>query len=170
MLVRAREKILNHMQLSIICNKLKSQGLSIVFTNGCFDLLHLGHLRYLEDAKNQGDVLVVGINSDRSVRMLKGQERPIIDEASRAELVAGLHCVDYVTIFDTSDPRPLIEQIIPDVLVKGSDWASDAIVGREFVIQHGGKVYRAPLIEGYSTSDIIRHIRQIGGCGNSESK
>ncbi|WP_281243976.1 D-glycero-beta-D-manno-heptose 1-phosphate adenylyltransferase [Thermodesulforhabdus norvegica] len=142
-----------------MCNKYREQGLCIVFTNGCFDILHPGHLRYLEEAKAQGDILIVGVNSDRSVAMLKGPKRPILDEKARAELVAGLHCVDFVTIFDTPDPLPLIELIIPDVLVKGADWDEHAIVGRDVVLKHGGRVYRAPYLSGYSTTGIIEKIR-----------
>lgn len=159
MFIRAREKILSHMQLVEICHKYRTQGLCIVFTNGCFDILHPGHLRYLEDAKSQGDVLIVGVNSDKSVRLLKGPERPILDEKARAELVAGLHCVDYVTIFDTPDPLPLIELIIPDVLVKGGDWDEEAIVGRSVILRHGGRVHRSPYLREYSTSKIIEKIK-----------
>ncbi len=155
---RAREKILSHKDISDICNKLKKQNKIIVFTNGCFDILHLGHLRYLEEAKEQGDILVVGINSDRSVKKLKGHKRPIIPEHARSEMVAGLHCVDFVTVFDDTNPLQLIKLIKPDVLVKGSDWDLDKIVGKNFVESYGGKVYRANLLPEFSTTSIIQTI------------
>ncbi len=155
---RAREKILSHKDISDICNKLRRQNQIIVFTNGCFDILHLGHLRYLEEAKEQGDVLIVGINSDRSIKEIKGQNRPIIPEYARSEMVAGLHCVDFVTIFDETTPLKLIKLIKPDVLVKGADWDLDKVVGGDFVESYGGKVYRANLLPGFSTTSIIQTI------------
>ncbi len=127
----------------------------MVFTNGCFDLLHPGHVRLLEQARAEGDALVVGLNSDSSVRRLKGERRPLVPEASRAEVVAGLACVDAVTVFDEDTPRELIAALQPDVLVKGGDWSLDKIVGREEVEAAGGRVVVVPYLEGYSTSALI---------------
>lgn len=130
-----------------------------MFTNGVFDLLHPGHVRYLQDARALGDALIVGVNSDRSVRANKGPDRPITPEAERAEILAALACVDGVAIFDEDTPRAIISAIQPDVLVKGADWAEDAIVGRDVVEARGGTVVRVPLAEGYSTTAIIQKIR-----------
>jgi D-beta-D-heptose 7-phosphate kinase/D-beta-D-heptose 1-phosphate adenosyltransferase len=140
--------------------KLRADGRKIVFTNGVFDLLHPGHVRYLQRARQLGDALVVGLNSDRSVRAIKGADRPITPEAERAELLAALACVDGVVIFDEETPRDLIAAIQPDVLVKGADWAEDAIVGRDVVEARGGRVVRVPVEAGYSTSAIVRKIRE----------
>jgi D-beta-D-heptose 7-phosphate kinase/D-beta-D-heptose 1-phosphate adenosyltransferase len=134
-------------------------GKPVVFTNGVFDLLHPGHVRYLQAARALGDVLVVGINSDRSVRANKGPDRPITPEAERAEILAALACVDAVAVFDDETPAHVIETIQPDVLVKGADWAEDAIVGREAVEARGGRVVRMPIEEGWSTSSIVGRIR-----------
>jgi len=133
-------------------------GKNIVFTNGCFDIMHVGHVRYLAAARSQGDLLVVGLNSDASVRLIKGAKRPIVPQDQRAEVVAGLACVDYVVLFDEPDPLRLIETLQPDVLVKGADWAEDHIVGGEFVKSKGGKVVRIKLVADVSTSGIIEHI------------
>jgi len=133
----------------------KARGLKVVFTNGVFDLLHPGHVRYLTTARAQGDVLVVGVNSDRSVRENKGPSRPIIPEQERAELLEALSVVDAAVIFDEPTPQRIIDRLRPDVLVKGADWAADAIVGRETVEAGGGKVVRVPIEQGWSTSAII---------------
>jgi D-beta-D-heptose 7-phosphate kinase/D-beta-D-heptose 1-phosphate adenosyltransferase len=133
---------------------------TIVFTNGVFDLLHPGHLRYLQKARALGDSLIVGINSDRSARANKGAGRPITPEAERAEIVAALACVDAVVIFDDDTPHRLIEALRPDVLVKGADWAEDAIVGREIVEARGGRVVRMAVEPGYSTSAIVDRIKR----------
>ena len=140
---------------------LRASGKTIVFTNGVFDLLHIGHLRYLEEAKSLGDTLLVGINSDRSVRLLKGSDRPITVESERAEVLAALTCVDGVVIFDEETPRDLIQAIQPDVLVKGSDWAEDAIVGRDIVEARGGRVVRVAIQPGHSTTGIVEKIKNI---------
>lgn len=147
-------------ELLVYLGKDRLQGKTVVFTNGCFDLLHPGHLRYLEYCKTRGDILIVGLNSDISVRTLKGDQRPIMAEHDRAEVLAGLACVDYITIFSESTPAALIGKIRPDVLVKGSDWASKGVVGREFVENYGGKVELYELEKGYSTSNIIEKILQ----------
>ena len=136
----------------------RAAGGRVVFTNGVFDLLHRGHAEYLEEARALGDHLVVGINSDASVRRLKGPSRPIVPAAERAELVAALACVDLAVVFDDDTPLRLIEAVQPDVLVKGADWAEGAIVGREFVEARGGRVVRVPVREGLSTSAIIDRI------------
>src|SRR5512139_3484472 len=128
-----RKKIKERKELLSIIKNLKAKGKRIVFTNGCFDLLHLGHVRYLEEAKALGDVLVVGVNSDTSVRKLKGPKRPILPEEERAEILSGLGCVDYVTLFHEIDPLELITSVRPDVLVKGGDWTKEQIVGKEVV-------------------------------------
>jgi rfaE bifunctional protein nucleotidyltransferase chain/domain len=139
--------------------KRRASGGTIVFTNGVFDLLHPGHVRYLRQARGLGDALIVGINSDRSVRAIKGQERPVTPESERAEIVAALDCVDAAVVFDEDTPHTLIDAIQPDVLVKGADWADDAIVGRDIVEARGGRVVRMPVEAGYSTTAIIEKIR-----------
>ena len=133
----------------------------VVFTNGCFDLLHPGHVGLLESARSLGDCLVVGLNSDRSVRGLKGTIRPLVCESERAELLAALDAVDYVVIFDQETPRDLIAALLPDVLVKGADWVAGEIVGREEVEGAGGKVVSIPLEAGYSTTKILEQIRSL---------
>jgi len=136
----------------------RSEGARVVFTNGVFDLLHRGHVEYLEDARALGDRLVVGLNSDASVRRLKGPSRPLVPEAERAELIAALECVDLGVVFDDDTPLRLIEAVRPDVLVKGGDWAVEQIVGREFVEARGGRVLNLPVREGHSTTAIESRI------------
>jgi rfaE bifunctional protein nucleotidyltransferase chain/domain len=138
----------------------KRNGRRIVFTNGCFDLLHPGHIGSLEQARALGDALVVGLNSDASVRQLKGAGRPVLPERERAEILAALECVDAVVIFDDLTPRETIARLLPDVLVKGGDWPSDQIVGREEVEAAGGRVVSIPVVPGYSTTAILRKIRE----------
>lgn len=133
----------------------------IIFTNGCFDLLHIGHIRYLQEARRMGDLLVVGINSDASVRRLKGPSRPVQPEQDRAEILAGLACVDYVVSFDEDTPILLIERLKPDVLVKGGDWPLDEIVGRDVVERSGGRVATVSFVKGISTSELIQRICRI---------
>jgi len=152
------EKIFEREALKEKVQVLKRGGKKIVFTNGCFDLLHIGHVRYLEAARAEGDVLVVAVNSDRSVRQIKRPGRPIVPENERAEVLASLACVDFVTLFDEPDPLVTIRSLRPDVLVKGADWEEDAIVGRDVVEAMGGRVVRIPLTEGASTSRIIEKI------------
>jgi len=137
---------------------LRQAGKRVVFTNGCFDLLHIGHVRYLQHAKSEGDILVIGLNSDRSVRTIKGPKRPVIAERQRAEVLASIGFVDYVILFDEPDPHRLIAAIAPDVLVKGADWAEDQIAGADLVKAGGGKVVRVPLVPDVSTSRIIEDI------------
>lgn len=128
---------------------------TIVFTNGCFDLLHPGHIRVLTSARQEGDLLVVGLNSDASVKKLKGKDRPVMDQQSRAIMLAALSVVDYVVIFEEETPLELIRQIVPDVLVKGGDYREEEIVGSRFVSEHGGKTVTVPLVEGFSSSSLI---------------
>lgn len=132
----------------------------VVFTNGCFDILHPGHVRYLQQARALGDALIVALNSDRSVRELKGPLRPILNENERAEVMAALGCVDYVTVFDEATPREVIAALLPDVLVKGGDWTIENIVGREEVEATGGRVLSLPFVDGASTTDVIERILQ----------
>ena len=138
----------------------KAAGKSVVFTNGCFDLLHSGHVALFEAARAQGDVLVVGLNSDRSVRALKGEGRPLVPEDERAETIAALEAVDRVVVYDDDTPRAVIAALGPDVLVKGADWAADAIVGREEVEAGGGRVVRVELTPGRSTTSMVARIRR----------
>src|SRR5579884_3684363 len=138
----------------------KQQGRVVVFTNGCYDILHPGHVRFLEQAKALGDVLVVALNSDASVRRNKGDSRPIIPEQDRAVVAAALECVDAVTLFDEDTPRELVARLLPDVLVKGADW-NHFVAGREEVEAAGGRVLTIPLEPGYSTSGIIRKIQAL---------
>lgn len=140
----------------------RAAGRRVVFTNGVFDLLHPGHVRYLADARRQGDALIVAVNSDRSVRAIKGPERPVNLEADRAEVLAALAAVDAVVVFDEHDPHAIISAIQPDVLVKGGDWAADRIIGRDVVEARGGKVIRITFAPGYSTTSIIEKIRASG--------
>jgi len=153
-----KQKIKGREELLKIIQDLKIKGKGIVFTNGCFDLLHIGHIRYLEEAKTLGDVLIVGVNSDSSVRKLKGPERPILPVEERTEILSGLGCVDYITIFDELDPLNLISSLQPDVLVKGGDWTKEQVVGSEVVERSGGEVVIIPFVQGASTSNQIEII------------
>ena len=154
------DKIMTAARLVPILEQTRSQKKRIVFTNGCFDLMHIGHTRYLKAARALGDLLVIGVNSDASVRRLnKGVDRPIVPESQRAEVLAALECVDYVVIFSESDPGELIAALRPDVLVKGGDWALDKIVGRETVEAYGGIVTTIPLVPGMSTTSLLKRIR-----------
>ena len=137
------------------CDTLKNSGKRIVFTNGCFDILHPGHARYLSSARDLGDYLIVALNSDRSVRAIKGNKRPIFSETMRAELLAALECVNGVVIFDEDNPLRVIKTILPHILVKGGDWQEDQIIGADVVRAAGGEVQRIPFVTGYSTTDII---------------
>ena len=155
------EKILSLDQLLGVRQGLRAAGKSLVFTNGVFDLLHVGHVRYLKSARLLGDALLVAINSDRTVRQLKGEDRPLTSEAERAEVLSALRHVDYVTVFDDVSPRKLIAELLPDVLVKGGDYGLDEIHGREEVEAAGGKVVSLPFVEGASTSTIIERMKQV---------
>lgn len=139
---------------------MRERGKKLAFTNGCFDILHVGHVRYLNQARTLADALVVAINSDRSVRAIKGEDRPFVPEAERAEVLSALACVDFVTIFDAATPQSVIDTIVPDVLVKGADWGLSEIVGRETVEKAGGLVRNIDLVPGRSTSSIVARIRE----------
>lgn len=138
----------------------KKRKKTIAFTNGCFDILHLGHIRYLKKIKSFADILIVGINSDKSVRVIKGESRPINPQKARVEVLEGLKTVDRVIVFDEPTPLKLIQKIKPDYLVKGADWKAGQIVGKQFVESYGGKVVTVPFIKGYSTSKIIEKIKR----------
>jgi D-beta-D-heptose 7-phosphate kinase/D-beta-D-heptose 1-phosphate adenosyltransferase len=155
-----KEKIKKREELKKILVTHQKEGKKIVFTNGCYELIHVGHVRYLEEAKRYGDILVVAVNSDSSVKQLKGDKRPLIPEQERAEVLSALSCVDYVVIFDELDPHEIITYLKPNVLVKGGDWTVDTIIGRDIVEASGGKVISLPYIEGpsASTSKIIERI------------
>jgi len=153
-----KEKIKGREELRRALEKLKGNGKRIVFTNGCFDLLHVGHLRYLEKARSLGDILVVGVNSDSSVQKLKGPRRPILPLDERMELLSGLGCIDYVTSFEESTPLELISVLKPNILVKGGDWSKETIVGREIVEGSGGEAVVLPFFEGNSTSNLVETI------------
>jgi rfaE bifunctional protein nucleotidyltransferase chain/domain len=147
----------------------KRNGRRIVFTNGCFELLHPGHIRLLEQARAAGDALIVGLNSDASIQKLKGKGRPVWPEGKRAEILAAMECVDAVVIFDAPTPHELIARLLPDVLVKGDDWPLDQIVGREEVEAAGGKVVRVPVLQGCSTTAILQKIREGARSPRAES-
>ena len=153
-----KAKVLSLNEMVVVRERLRREGKRLVFTNGVFDLLHVGHVRYLTQARALGDALVVAINSDSTVCELKGPDRPVFDEAERAEILAALRVVDYVTIFDDVSPRSLIAALLPDVLVKGGDYDLDQIHGREEVEAAGGKVISLPFVEGSSTTALIQKI------------
>jgi len=151
-------RVVEAAELARMRDEMDAAGRHLVFTNGCFDLLHAGHVRYLRQARALGDALAVGLNSDRSVRELKGPDRPLNPQEDRAEVLSALGCVDYVVIFDEDEPRDLIAQILPDVLVKGKDWAH-YVSGRDIVEAHGGRVVLADMVEGRSTTATIERMR-----------
>lgn len=153
-----RDKIKDLQELKKAIDFHKKKDKKIVFTNGCYDLIHIGHLRCFREGKRLGDILIVALNSDRSVRSIKGPPRPIIPQEERAEIVSSLESVDYVTIFDQDDPLDIIASIKPDILVKGGDWNLNTILGREIVESYGGKVFALPLVKGVSTTQIIKNI------------
>jgi rfaE bifunctional protein nucleotidyltransferase chain/domain len=161
-------RILNLHQAILQFGPQKRNGRRVVFSNGCFDLLHPGHIETLEKARSLGDALVVGVNSDRSVRDVKGAGRPILPERERAEILAALECVDGVIIFDEPTPRETVAALLPDVLVKGGDWASDAIIGRAEVEAAGGKVISIPVVAGFSTTAILEKIRSLDSPGGTD--
>jgi len=159
----ATAKIKSLEEIVSIRAQIRRQRTKLVFTNGCFDILHVGHVRYLNRARALGDSLVVAVNSDRTVRLLKGKGRPVIPEMERAEILAALACVDYVFIFDDPTPQEVIDAIVPDVLVKGADWDISEIVGRETVERNGGAVRNVDLVEGSSTTGIITMVLERFG-------
>ncbi len=147
--------IKNKTELVSSVRELKSQGQKIVFTNGCFDLLHPGHVTYLAEARSLGDILVVGLDTDQSVKKLKGESRPIQDQDSRAKVLSSLRSVDFICFFEDGNPEPLIEAIVPDILVKGGDWRPEQIRGSAFVLSNGGQVKSLKFVEGHSTTHLI---------------
>jgi rfaE bifunctional protein nucleotidyltransferase chain/domain len=153
-----KNKIKGINSLRKIILRMKSENKRIVFTNGCFDLLHYGHVKYLQDARKKGDILVVGINSDASVKRIKGDKRPLVREQDRVGVVAALESVDYVVLFQQDTPLETIKAIKPDVLVKGADWSAEKIVGGDFVLSYGGCVTTIRFVKGYSTSGLIKKI------------
>jgi D-beta-D-heptose 7-phosphate kinase/D-beta-D-heptose 1-phosphate adenosyltransferase len=153
-----QSKIMEPQALADRLEDLRGAGKRVVFTNGCFDILHIGHVRYISAAKNEGDFLVVGLNSDQSVKLIKGKRRPIVAQDQRLEIIASLQVVDYVTLFDEPDPLKLIQLLKPTILVKGADWSADEIIGADFVKASGGRVVRVSLVQEASTSRIIERI------------
>ena len=154
-------KIKSQPDMKSLADRMKGEGKRVVFTNGCFDILHHGHIHYLSEAKSFGHCLIVGLNSDRSVRNIKGEGRPLLPQRARAELLAALCFVDGVVIFDEDNPLAIIEYLRPQVLVKGADWSEDEIVGADIVKKAGGEVRRIPLVHGVSTTEIIRRIAAL---------
>lgn len=165
-----RDKLKTPKQLRALAVRLRARGKRIVFTNGCFDLLHAGHVQYLQKARSLGDILIVGMNSDRSVRKIKGPPRPIIPQGQRASVLAGLACVDFIGIFDEPDPRKMIASLLPNVLVKGKDWAKDRMIGNDIVKSRGGKVITIPLLPHVSTTSIIKSIIRKYGIHQADSR
>lgn len=153
----SKGRVISRGEMQVEVERLRKLSSKIVFTNGCFDILHVGHVRYLEQAAAKGDILIVGLNSDASMKRYKGENRPIVPESERAEMLAALDCVDYVVIFEEDEPKDLIAEIVPDVLVKGGEW-SHYVSGRDIVEANGGCVWLAPMIEGKSTTNIIQTI------------
>jgi D-beta-D-heptose 7-phosphate kinase/D-beta-D-heptose 1-phosphate adenosyltransferase len=157
------KKILTWEELKREVDRWRGEGKKIAFTNGCFDILHAGHVQYLCEARKTGDLLILGLNSDASVRAIKGEKRPLVPQGERAEVVASLTAVDYVTLFDETTPLRLIEYLQPDCLVKGGDWQEDTVVGGDLVRSWGGKVVIVPLTEGVSTTHIVEKILRVYG-------
>jgi len=156
-----RKKILSLKNLRNRILSLKKQGKAVVFTNGCFDILHYGHIAYLEKAKSLGDILIVAVNSDSSVKKIKGRQRPIIPLKDRIRVISSLECVDFTSSFNQETPLSLIKALKPDILVKGTDWKKKNIVGAKFVQSYGGKIARIKFIKNHSTTDIIHKIKII---------
>lgn len=159
--MRYRHRVVTRGELAALAKTLHNADQRVVFTNGCFDLLHVGHVRYLAAARAAGDALIVGVNGDASVRRLKGAGRPLVPESARAEVLAALAAVDYVTIFDEDTPEAVIRLLQPDVLVKGSDWAADRVVGRDIVEARGGRVLLVPVVAGFSTTALADRIKSM---------
>ena len=155
------DKKKNFIEIKNIVNKLKKKGKKIVFTNGCFDILHAGHIKLLKKAKELGDVLIVGINRDKSIKKIKGKSRPIMDEKQRIEIISAIEFVDYVVPFGDTTPEKLIKIIKPDIIVKGGDYKKDEVIGKDIVEKYGGKVYIFPLVKNISTTKIINKIKKM---------
>lgn len=163
-----RDKIKHLKELKEILNIEKQNGKRIVFTNGCFDILHVGHIRYLEEAKNYGDILVVAVNSDASVKGLKGDSRPLVPEQDRAEVLASLGCIDYVLIFEEPDPVRIITELLPHILIKGGDYKPDEVLGKDIVETNNGKVIIIPLVENRSTTNLVWQIKKNNNYSKDE--
>ncbi|MCD4721953.1 MAG: D-glycero-beta-D-manno-heptose 1-phosphate adenylyltransferase [Desulfobacula sp.] len=155
------DKIATFSEIKILSRQYKDAEKTIVFTNGCFDIIHAGHVKYLNHAASLGDILVLGLNSDRSVKRIKGEKRPVIEQGHRSIVVAALGCIDHVVLFDEPDPKRLIETICPDILVKGADWPEDQIIGGDFVKKNGGRIERVSLEPDISTTKIIKRIGEL---------
>jgi rfaE bifunctional protein nucleotidyltransferase chain/domain len=166
---KAEDKIVAREDLPALRERLRREGRRLVMTNGCFDLMHAGHASYLEYARGLGDALLVALNTDASVRRLKGPSRPVVDERNRARMMAALECVDYVTFFGEDEPKDLVAEVLPDVLVKAEDWAH-YVSGREAVEAAGGKVVLAPMVEGLSTTKIVERILAAHGVVKTDAK
>lgn len=162
MRVDAARRLSSIDEAAALAEHIRARGGKVVFTNGVFDLLHPGHVRYLQDARRLGEALIVGLNSDRSVQAIKGPARPITPAGERAEVLLALACVDAVAVFDEETPAAIIKRVQPDILVKGADWGPDDIVGRDIVEARGGRVVRMELSPGYSTSDLISKVKALG--------
>lgn len=156
--MKTSSKILSVPRLKIKIREVRSQGIQVAFTNGCFDLIHSGHVSYLESAARQGQILILGLNSDRSIRSIKGSHRPIVDQSGRARVIAALACIDFVVIFDEDTPYELIRSLEPDILIKGADWKGKEIVGSDLVRARGGKVRLIKYVPGESTTNIIGEV------------
>ena len=157
----AKNKIVSLQRLKKLLASARKKDITVVFTNGCFDIIHAGHVRYLNKAKSLGDILIAGLNSDISVKRIKGEKRPIVPQKERAEVLSGLEAIDYVVIFNEPTPIRLIKATLPDVLVKGADWAGHAIVGADVVKKAGGRIARIKLVKGRSTTNIIKKILEL---------
>jgi rfaE bifunctional protein nucleotidyltransferase chain/domain len=155
------DKILSWGGVKKEVDRLRAEGKKIAFTNGCFDILHVGHVRYLREARKKADVLILGLNSDSSVRAIKGEKRPLVSQADRAEVLAALAAVDYITVFEETTPLKLIEYLRPDLLVKGGDWKEEMVVGRDAVRSWGGRVAIVTMTEGASTTNIVEKILDV---------
>ncbi|MFC1594779.1 D-glycero-beta-D-manno-heptose 1-phosphate adenylyltransferase [Candidatus Omnitrophota bacterium] len=165
--MNTKNKLKSLKQLKVIVSRLKQKRKKVVFTNGCFDILHLGHVTYLQAARKKGDVLVIGLNSDRSVKKIKGKKRPLLPQSDRIGIISALQCVDYVVLFNDETPLRLIEALKPDILIKGADWKAQQIVGSEIVRSQGGTVQTIPIVKGRSTTDIIKIILRKYGTKES---
>ncbi|MCX7770276.1 MAG: D-glycero-beta-D-manno-heptose 1-phosphate adenylyltransferase [Proteobacteria bacterium] len=155
------EKIKDRKEITIIADRLSEKGKIIVFTNGCFDIIHSGHIKYLYEAKKLGDILIIGLNSDSSIKKIKGEKRPIVNEQERAYVLSALEMVDFIVIFDEETPYELIKAVKPHVLVKGGDWDIEKIVGKDIVESYGGRVLNIPFVEGKSTTNIIERVLDV---------
>ncbi|HOK56043.1 MAG TPA: D-glycero-beta-D-manno-heptose 1-phosphate adenylyltransferase [bacterium] len=153
-------KIKTLKEIKKISERLKKEGKTIVFTNGCFDIIHPGHIKILKKAKSMGDVLIVGLNSDKSIKKIKGEKRPIIDQRGRCEIMSSFWMVDYIVLFEEKTPEKLIKSILPNFIVKGSDYREEEVIGRDIIEKYGGKVVIVPLNKKYSTTNLIRKINE----------